>query len=224
MRIMVFMNCNRLKRTPGADRCNIETLPSRPRILRRYHWTLCALAGGRIAASAQAAMTTIKFQPNSADINDLDHRLVHTRRIDGISPGGFAVTGPTLSVGNVSRWDANPNVRHFPLLDAAINPGIDNLTSSTLADRLHPHPRQRHTAQLKAGGRRALILKTLVRLGVGGCGRSPFGGGRFLLRMRRLHDPRRRTPKHKQKNLAITHHFKLRTPKEILHAKDHLVA
>jgi len=52
-------------------------------------------------------MTTIKFQPNSADINDLDHRLVHSRRIDGISLGDFAVTGPTLSVGNVSRWDAN---------------------------------------------------------------------------------------------------------------------
>jgi hypothetical protein len=133
---MVFMNCDLLKRTPCADRCNIETLPSPPRILRRYHWMLCALAGGYIVASAQAAMTTIKFQPNSADINDLDHRLVHTRRIDGISPGGFAVTGPTLSLGNLSRWDANPNVRHFPLLDAAVNPGIDNLTGSTLVANL----------------------------------------------------------------------------------------
>jgi hypothetical protein len=76
MGIMVFMNCKRLQRTPGADRCDIETLPSRPRILRWSQWTLCALAGGYIAASAQAAMmTTIKFQPNSADINDLDHRL-----------------------------------------------------------------------------------------------------------------------------------------------------
>ena len=77
MRIMVFMNCNRLKGTPSADCCHTETLPSRPRTLRRYHWTLCALARDRIAASAQAAMTKIKFQPNSADINDLDHRLVH---------------------------------------------------------------------------------------------------------------------------------------------------
>ena len=74
MRIMVFMNCDRLKRTPGANRCNIETLPSGRR-LHRYHWTLCVLAWGYIAASAQATMTTIKFQPNSADINDLDHRL-----------------------------------------------------------------------------------------------------------------------------------------------------
>ena len=137
MRIMVFMNCERLKRTPGAHRCNIETLPSRPRILRRYHWMLCALAGGYIVASAQATMTTIKFQPNSADINDLDHRLVDTRRIDGISPGGFAVTGPTISVGNLSRWDANPNMGHFPVLDAAVNPGIDNLTGSTLVANLN---------------------------------------------------------------------------------------
>ena len=137
MRIMVFMNCDRLKRTPGADRCNIETLPSAPRILRRYHWTLCVLAWGYIAASAQATMTTIKFQPNSADINDLDHRLVNTRRIDGISLGGFAFTGPTLSVGNVPTWDANPNVRHFPLLNAAIDPGIDNLAGSTLVPNVN---------------------------------------------------------------------------------------
>jgi hypothetical protein len=99
---MVFMNCNRLKRTPCANRCNIETLPSRPRILRRYHWMLCALAGGYLVASAQAAMTTIKFQPNSADINDLDHRLVHTRRIDGISLGGFAATDPLPGLGRGS--------------------------------------------------------------------------------------------------------------------------
>jgi len=92
MGIMVFMNCNRLKRTL-ADRCNIESLPSRPRILRLYHGTLCAQAWGCIAASAQATMATIKFQPNSADINDLDHRLANTRRIDGISPGSFAFTG-----------------------------------------------------------------------------------------------------------------------------------
>ena len=136
MRIMVFMNCDRLKRTPGANRCNIETLPSGRR-LHRYHWTLCVLAWGYIAASAQATMTTIKFQPNSADTNDLDHRLVNTRRIDGISPGDFAFTSPTLSVGNVPTWDANPNVRHFPLLIAAIDPKINNLAGDTLVPNVN---------------------------------------------------------------------------------------
>jgi hypothetical protein len=131
MRIMVFMNCYRLKRTPGADRCNIETLPSPPRILRRYQWTLCVLAWGCLAASAQAAMTTIKFQPNSADINDFDHRLANMRRIDGISPGAFAFARPAFSVGKVATSDAGPNVRHFPLLNAAIDPGTDNLTGSS---------------------------------------------------------------------------------------------
>ena len=137
MRIMVFMNCDRLKRTPGANRRNIETLPSGPRILRRCPWTLFVLTWSYMAASAQATMTTIKFQPNSADINDLDHRLVNTRRIDGISPGDFAFTSPTLSVGNVPTWDANPNVRHFPLLNAAIDPGIDNFTGSTLVPNVN---------------------------------------------------------------------------------------
>jgi hypothetical protein len=134
---MVFMNCDRLKRTFGADRSNIETYPSCPRISPRYRWMLCALAAGCIVGSAQAGMTTIKFQPNSADINDLDHRLVHTRRIDGISPGRFAVTGSTLSVGILSRWDANPNVRHLPLLNAAINLGIDKLTGTTLVTNVN---------------------------------------------------------------------------------------
>ena len=220
------MNCNRLKRTPSADCCNTETLPSRPRTLRRYHWTLCALAGDRIAASAQAAMTKIKFQPNSADINDLDHRLVHTRRIDGISLGElcghwpYALRWQRLRAGCLIRTCVTS------LFDAAINPGIDRShQQQSRGDHLHPHPRATAFLSIESGrGRRALILKTLVRLGVGRM--RPFSVRRrpFPLRMRRLHDPRRRTPKHKQKISAITHRFKLRTPKEILHAKDHLVA
>ncbi len=123
MRIMVFVNCD-LIRAPCADRCNMETLRSRLRIVRRYHWPLCALAWACIAASAQATMTKIKFQPNSADINDLGHHLINTWRIDDISLSGLAVMGATLSVSNISIWDANPNVRHSHLLDTTINPGV----------------------------------------------------------------------------------------------------
>ena len=133
---MVFMNCRRLKRSPRADRSNIKILSPGPHIWRRHRWTLCLLIWGYVAGFVQATTTTIKFQPNSADINDFDHRLANTRRIDGISPGAFAFTGPTLSVGNVPTWDANPNVRHFPPLNAATDPGIDNLIGSTLVPNI----------------------------------------------------------------------------------------
>ncbi len=141
MGIMVFMNCKRLKRTPGADRCNIETLLSRPRILRRSHWTLCALAGGYIAASAQAAMmTTIKFQPNSADTNDLDHRLAIHGGSMVSARAAFAVTGSTLSVGTVSRG--------MPIRDAGAE--RSQILESTLAQ---VRVRMRPFSIRRSGGR-----------------------------------------------------------------------
>ena len=113
MRIMVFMNCDRLKRTPGANRCNIETLPSGLR-LRRYHWTLCVLAWGYIAASAQATMTTIKFQPNSADTNDLDHRLV--------IHGGSMVSARAILRLPALRSRLATSPRGMPIRTCAISP------------------------------------------------------------------------------------------------------
>ena len=85
---------------------------------------LCALACAGVASSAQATVTTLSFQPNPADINDLDHHLVYTWRIDNIALNGSAVTGATFSIANISNWDTNPNVLHLHLLDTAINPGI----------------------------------------------------------------------------------------------------
>ena len=134
---MVFMNCRRLKRSPRAHRSNIKILSLGPHIWRRHRWMLCLLIWGYVAGFVQATTTTIKFQPNSADINDLDHRLANTRRIDGISPGVFTLTGPTLCVGDVPKWAANPNVRHFPLLIAAIDPKINNLAGDTLVPNVN---------------------------------------------------------------------------------------
>ncbi|MEO8044903.1 MAG: hypothetical protein ABI674_08345 [Spartobacteria bacterium] len=82
------------------------------------------LAALSLAASAQATVTTLSFQPNPADMNDLDHHLVYTWRLDDISLSGMAITGATLSFTNISNWDTNPNVLHLHLLDTAINPGV----------------------------------------------------------------------------------------------------
>ena len=94
-----------------------------------HHFTrsrafLCALACAGLAASAEASVTTLSFQPNPVDMNDLDHHLVYTWRIDNISVSGMAIAGATLTFTNISNWDTNPNVLHLHLLDSAVNFGI----------------------------------------------------------------------------------------------------
>ena len=94
---------------------------------RRSSWLrrlLCALACAGVASSAHATLTTLSFQPNPADMNDLDHHLVYTWRIDNINLNGLAITGATFSIANISNWDTNPNVLHLHLLDTAINANI----------------------------------------------------------------------------------------------------
>lgn len=76
------------------------------------------------AASAQASVTTLSFQPSPADMHDLDHHMLYTWRIDNISVSGFTITSATLSITNISNWDTNPNVLHLHLLDTAIKTGI----------------------------------------------------------------------------------------------------
>jgi hypothetical protein len=46
---------------------------------------LCALAIVSMAASAQATVSTLSFQPSPTEMNDFDHHMVYTRRIDNIS-------------------------------------------------------------------------------------------------------------------------------------------
>ena len=67
-------------------------------------------------------MTT--YQPNPADLNDLDHHLVYTWRIDAIDLSNVAITSATLTIKNIANWDSNPNILHVHLLDTAINPGV----------------------------------------------------------------------------------------------------
>ncbi len=57
-------------------------------------------------------------------MNDLDHHLAYTWRIDNISLTGMAITSASLTFTNISNWDTNPNVLHMHLLDTAINPGV----------------------------------------------------------------------------------------------------
>ncbi len=128
MRIIVFMKFNRIVRSAQPAALVSAPLPGSPsatrsiRSLRRFGAVV--LACTCLAASAQATVTTLSFQPNPADMNDLDHHLAYTWRLDDINLNGMAITSATLSFTNISNWDTNPNVLHMHLLDTAINPGV----------------------------------------------------------------------------------------------------
>lgn len=85
---------------------------------------VCALLAMLVTTTSHATVTTLSFAPNPSDMNDLDHHMAYTWRIDNVSLGGQAITSATLSITNISNWDTNPNVLHLHLLDTAINPGI----------------------------------------------------------------------------------------------------
>jgi hypothetical protein len=106
------------RKDPAAARFN-----STPRWSSRLSALLCALACAGLAA-AQGSVTTLSFQPSPTDMNDLDHHMVYTWRIDNISLSGMAITSATLSITNISNWDTNPNVLHLHLLDTAIQSGV----------------------------------------------------------------------------------------------------
>ena len=90
---------------------------------------------GLTASAAQASVTTLSFQPSPADLNDLDHHMAYTWKIQNVSLTGFSITSATLSITNISNWDTNPNLLHLHLLDTAKASGIgsfiDDPTGST---------------------------------------------------------------------------------------------
>jgi hypothetical protein len=98
---------------------------------------VCAL-GCFCATPAKAALAPLTYTPNPADLNDLDHHMLYTWRIDNISLNNLAITGATLTFKNIANWDASPNVLHIHLLDTAINPGVasfqDDFSSGFVSD------------------------------------------------------------------------------------------
>lgn len=72
--------------------------------------------------SAQAVPTT--YTPSPSDLGDLDHHLVYTWRIDGVSVNPASISGATLTFTSIQNWDGNPNVLHLHLLDTAKYSGV----------------------------------------------------------------------------------------------------
>ncbi len=91
----------------------------------RYLFAVCcAILCLSAASSALAAVTTLSWQPTPVDLNDLDHHLVYTWRLDNITVNPSTITSATLSFKNIQNWDTNANVLHLHLLDTAKFAGV----------------------------------------------------------------------------------------------------
>jgi hypothetical protein len=76
-------------------------------------------------ASAQATpVTPVTFTPSPSDLGDLDHHVLYTWRIDGVTVNPATITGATLTFTSIQNWDQNANVLHIHLLDTAKYSGV----------------------------------------------------------------------------------------------------
>jgi hypothetical protein len=86
-----------------------------------------------------ALADTVTFTPTPANLNDLDHHMAYTWRIDNISLAGKTLTGAKLTFKNIRNWDSNTNMLFVHLLDTAKNAGVasfvdDPTNSSPVTD------------------------------------------------------------------------------------------
>ncbi len=83
------------------------------------------LAGSFLAAVASTGHAgTITYTPTPANLNDLDHHVVYTWRLDNITVAPSNITGASITFTNIRNWDSNPNVLHLHLLDTAKSAGV----------------------------------------------------------------------------------------------------
>ena len=87
----------------------------------------CAAVFACLATGSQAATTTMSFQPNPTDLNDLDHHDVYTWRIDNINLSNVSITSATLTFTNIANWDNNSNTLFAWLLDTANGSGVSTV-------------------------------------------------------------------------------------------------
>ena len=89
----------------------------------KLHSALLSVLGCVLGlASAQA--TPVTYTPSPSDLDDLDHHMVYTWRIDGVTINPATITGATLTFTSIQNWDSNPNVLHLHLLDTAKYAGV----------------------------------------------------------------------------------------------------
>lgn len=77
-----------------------------------------------LGLSSAAKADTLTFQPNPVDMNDLDHHMVYTWRVDNVNLHGQQITGARITISSIANWDTNTNRLFIHLLDTAKNAGV----------------------------------------------------------------------------------------------------
>ena len=90
--------------------------------MRKTLFALAALV--LLALPASALADTIKFTPTPADLNDLDHHMAYTWRVNNVNLHGQTITGAKLTIKNIRNWDGNRNMLFIHLLDTARSAGV----------------------------------------------------------------------------------------------------
>jgi hypothetical protein len=137
MRIMVHTKNNSMNNHLNRNLRLILTLTSVLLANASANASMVTLPGSgqSLIASTAPGTSSVTYNPNPADLNDLDHHDLYTWRIDNIAVNPANITSATLTISNIANWDTSPNVLHMHLLDTAINPGVasfvDDPTNST---------------------------------------------------------------------------------------------
>jgi hypothetical protein len=85
---------------------------------------LCATAFACLATGSNAATTTMTFQPNPSDLNDLDHHYADSWRIDNLNLSNVTITSAKLTFTNIANWDSTANMLFVYLMDTAAHSGV----------------------------------------------------------------------------------------------------
>ncbi len=103
--------------------------------MKNYLSLLPAIAAlGFLGASlspARAVLTTLSYSPNPIDLNDLDHHMVYTWRLDNLPKE--TILSASLTFTNIANWDTTSNKLFAHLLDTAKNPGVASFVDDPTA-------------------------------------------------------------------------------------------
>jgi hypothetical protein len=85
-----------------------------------------------LASLVTSRATTYTFSPTPANLNNLDHHLVYSWRVDNITLGtNVVITGATLTFSHIANWDNTANMLFVHLLDTAKYAGVHSFTDAT---------------------------------------------------------------------------------------------
>jgi hypothetical protein len=86
-----------------------------------------------LASLVTSRATTYTFSPTPANLDNLDHHLAYTWRIDNIPtlPKNVVITGATLTFSHIANWDNTVNMLFVHLLDTAKYAGVHSFIDAT---------------------------------------------------------------------------------------------